>query len=46
MLEINRATYMNEITTTRSSGFSQMRSLIGEIVKVVAGYSIEVGVSA
>jgi len=46
MLEINRATYMNEITTTRSSGFSRMRALIGEIVKVVAAYSTEAAVSA
>ena len=36
MLEINRATYMNEATTTRSEGFALMRELIRDIARVVA----------
>ena len=36
MLEINRATYMHEGTTTRSEGFPHMRSLVREIVETVA----------
>jgi N-formylglutamate amidohydrolase len=37
MLEINRATYMNEETTTRNSGFDRMRELVREVVEVVVG---------
>jgi N-formylglutamate amidohydrolase len=36
MLEINRATYMDEVTTTRVKGFSRMRALIEEIGRVIS----------
>jgi N-formylglutamate deformylase len=36
MLEINRATYMDEVTTTRVKGFSRMRALIEEIGRLAA----------
>jgi N-formylglutamate amidohydrolase len=36
MLEINRATYMDEVTTTRVEGFSRMRALIEEIGRLAA----------
>ena len=36
MLEINRATYMDEVTTTRLQGFSRMRALIEEIGRLAA----------
>ena len=39
MLEINRVTYMDEATTTRTEGFSRMRRLIREIVDLVANQS-------
>jgi N-formylglutamate amidohydrolase len=46
MLEINRATYMNEATTTRSEGFARMRTLIRDIVEVVANQSTSTRVGA
>ena len=42
MLEINRATYMNEATTARSEGFTRMRALIREIVELVASQSTDI----
>ena len=35
MLEINRATYMDEERTARSAGFPRMRALISEIVRCI-----------
>lgn len=34
MLEINRATYMNEVTTSRTEGFERVQALIAQIVEV------------
>lgn len=39
MLEINRATYMNEATTSRNEGFARVRALIREIAEMVANHS-------
>jgi N-formylglutamate amidohydrolase len=36
MLEINRATYMDEGTTTRNAGLARMQALISEIVTCIA----------
>jgi N-formylglutamate amidohydrolase len=36
MLEINRATYMDEEKTVRGKGFEQVRSLIREIAEAVS----------
>jgi N-formylglutamate amidohydrolase len=33
MLEINRATYMNEVTTTRTDGFPNIQALVAKVVE-------------
>lgn len=46
MLEINRATYMNELTTTQSEGFARMRALVREIGEMVARNSFAANLQA
>lgn len=41
MLEINRATYMDEAKTEKSAGFQKMRSCIDAMVSAIAKYDVK-----